>query len=115
MNKAVQDFISEYAQEAKIDYIPFSWLCWDSKNASDIDQSLGSMDRTTVLLKAMLTRGFQAVDLIDHGGCITWPEQIPDAVVARIRHEWETLGREPGLGDICWFNLPDELHDHPPG
>ena len=43
----------------------------------------------------MLIRGLQAVDLIDHGGCIA-------------------CGREPNLGDICWFNLPDELQDHPP-
>ena len=42
------------------------------------------------------------------------PTKPPDAVMARIRREWKALGREPNLGDICWFNLPDELQDHPP-
>jgi hypothetical protein len=29
----------------------------------------------------------------------------PELAVARIEREWSELGREPTLGDICWFDI----------
>ena len=114
MKKTVSSIVEEYAHEARNDFIPFHWPYLDSNNAADLDIDLKAMDKTLKLVRALLARGFQAVDLIEDGGCIAWPDQSPEAVLGRIRHEWEALGREPNLGDICWFNLPDELQDHPP-
>ncbi|MGX1199090.1 hypothetical protein [Parvibaculum sp. MBR-TMA-1.3b-4.2] len=32
-----------------------------------------------------------------------WQDQSGEAVAARIRREWDALGRQPEIGDICWF------------
>jgi hypothetical protein len=34
---------------------------------------------------------------------VPWQLTIPEAL-ARIEREWRALGRDPSLGDICWFN-----------
>ncbi|SUE43691.1 hypothetical protein [Roseomonas gilardii] len=100
--------------EAKRDYIGLWQIIDYAERAEDIDQQLPLVEKTLLLVRAFLKRGFQAVDLIDHGGCIAWPDQNPDAVVDRIRRERDTLGQGDDFGYICWFNLPDELQDHPP-
>lgn len=110
----VSDIVGWYVAEARIDYIGLWQVINHARRAEDIDQNLPAIEKTLILVRSLLKRGFQAVDLIDHGGCVAWPDQDVDAIVARIRHEWKALGQEPSLGDICWFNLPDELQDHPP-
>jgi hypothetical protein len=34
---------------------------------------------------------------------IPWRLTVPEAL-SRIEREWRILGREPSVGDICWFN-----------
>lgn len=34
---------------------------------------------------------------------VSWRLAIPD-VLSRIEREWRILGRDPSVGDICWFN-----------
>ncbi len=110
----VKEIIGWYVAEAERDYTGLWEVIIDAARADDIDQRLPLIEKTVILVRALLKRGFQAVDLIDHGGCIAWPDQNPDTVVDRIRRERDALGQGDDFGYICWFNLPDELQDHPP-
>jgi hypothetical protein len=35
-----------------------------------------------------------------------WP-LAPDQAIERIRDAWDKLGRNPTLGEICWFTAPE--------
>ncbi|NDH61538.1 MAG: hypothetical protein EBY18_07750 [Alphaproteobacteria bacterium] len=37
------------------------------------------------------------------GKLIPWPEQAPDAVVARIDKAWDPAKGDPDINDICWL------------
>lgn len=54
----------------------------------------------------MLTNGFRAVDLIrNSSGCIPWPEQEPQQVMAKVKKQWiQYGGKSPDVGFIVWFN-----------
>jgi hypothetical protein len=60
------------------------------------------------VLKAMLDRGFVAVDLQQDGGIKPWPDQKPEAVMARIAKAWRSLGRPPTVGEVAYFHLPEQ-------
>ena len=40
------------------------------------------------------------------GGFQLWPEVTIEAILQRIEREWDALGREPNISDICWFDNP---------
>ena len=54
----------------------------------------------------MLTgRGFRVGQFKHYrdGKLIPWPEQAPDAVVARIDKAWDPAKGDPNINDICWL------------
>jgi len=83
---------------------------WQIVNA--IGHEFGIADEAYVrtaalrIVEDLLGRGLEAVDLVAGGGCIPWGEKEPKQVICRIEREWDDLGREPNIGEICWFNLP---------
>ena len=53
----------------------------------------------------MLSSGLVAVDLASSGsGCRPWDEQGAEDAIRRVTAEWDSLGHEPSVGDIVWFN-----------
>jgi len=60
---------------------------------------------TLDVVRGLLVSGARAVDLTPGGGCTPWQDQRPDAVVARVNNGWDSLGREPDIGDIVWFDF----------
>jgi hypothetical protein len=59
------------------------------------------------VVEGLLNRGLEVVDYYEGRGWSKWPEQSTPAVLARIEREWNALGRDPNLGDIAWFRLPE--------
>ncbi len=95
-------------QDAKIDVTNLWSVIVGANDASDADPRLSRMERTFVLLRRLIARGFQAVDLLADGKCVPWPDQNPDAIIHRIETEWRRIGlnEEPHVGAIFWFDLP---------
>lgn len=56
-------------------------------------------------VRVLMERGFRVGQFKHYGdsNLIPWPEQDPDAVVARIDKEWDTAKGDPNINDICWF------------
>ncbi len=52
-----------------------------------------------------MERGFRVGQFKRYGDSklILWPDQTPDAVVARIDKEWDAAKGDPNINDICWF------------
>ncbi len=95
-------------KDAKFDYTNLWSIIVGANEATDADPQFGRMERTFVLLRRLLARGFQAVDLVEGGKCVPWLDQNPDAIIRRIEKEWRRLGlkEEPHVGAIFWFDLP---------
>lgn len=56
-------------------------------------------------VRALMERGFRAGQFMRYGDSKLnlWPDQTPDAVVARIDREWDPAKGDPNINDICWF------------
>ena len=91
---------------ARDDYVGL----WDVKNlVKDRHGPLSSYEVRQLSLRVverLLSLGMKAVHLLRSGGYVLWENQQPDAVVAMIDDSWQKLDREPTLGDIAWFVLP---------
>lgn len=57
------------------------------------------------IARVLMERGFRAGQFERYGDSklILWPDQSPDAVVARIDREWDPAKGDPNFNDICWF------------
>lgn len=57
------------------------------------------------VVRILMERGFRAGQFERYGDSklILWPDQAPDAVVARIDREWDPAKGDPNINDICWF------------
>ena len=95
-------------KEAEVDYLNLVLVSDAANDASDADPGLSPRDRTLALLAALLARGFQAVDLEPDGGCTPWPDQRPDAVLARIAAAWDAASDPREIGFSFWFDLPED-------
>ena len=53
----------------------------------------------------LMDRGFRVgqFERYGDGKLILWPDQDPEAVVARIDREWDSAKGDPNINDICWF------------
>jgi hypothetical protein len=59
---------------------------------------------TVAVIEAMTSSGLVEVgDVRDRAGFMAWNVSPADAA-ARIRSEWEGLGRSLEMGDICWLS-----------
>ena len=99
---------AEYALEAESDYVGLWQICTRVRH----DLAITDPDelRSTVMqvIDVMLAMGLLAVDLPSEGpGRRPWQDQARASVLARIRSEWQALGRDPSVGDIVWFDNPD--------
>jgi hypothetical protein len=107
MSRAIDQIVRDFCREAEVDYVGL----WQVVSAVVHDYQVSSpadIRRLTMeIVRGLLASGFEAVDLRPGGGRIPWADQRLDVVLARIDHEWDALGKEPDVGDIVWFDLPE--------
>ena len=99
----------DFQRESRNDYVGL----WQVVNAIERDFKPANPEErrrlTLEVVKKLISNGLQAVSLKAAGsGCIPWPDQDVESVVTRINAEWDTLGHDPDIGDIVWFNKPNE-------
>lgn len=102
----LEEEIAGLFQDAQFDYTSLRDIIDAANDASDANPRLNRMQRTFDLLRRLLEKGFQAVDLTKDGKCVPWPDQNPDAVIRRIEAEWRRAGEEGYVGFAFWFDLP---------
>jgi hypothetical protein len=61
------------------------------------------MRETLSVIRYILEAGLMRVgDLRERVGFVAWLGNTDDAL-ARVEREWLTLGHDPSLGNVCWF------------
>ncbi len=102
-----QEITDSFLKEAEEDYIGLWQLIKEAKRFATTEEPLVVQAVTLAIVREFLAAGLEAGEPpYSVTGYIPWPDQNPDAVTSRIEQEWEALGREPNIGEICWFNLP---------
>ena len=73
----------------------------------DIDE-LEAQNKTLELIEYMLNQNLIRAGMFDgKGGFEYW--NLPNKeIIARIRSEWNALGRKPNIADIVWFDTTEK-------
>ena len=104
--RELEQIVKDFVLEASEDNVGL----WRIVNA--VRHEFGEADEARVqaislkVVEELLNHGLEVVDYYQGRGWARWPDQDAQAILARIDREWNVLGREPNLGDICWFSLP---------
>jgi hypothetical protein len=66
-------------------------------------------DLSLKLIREVVQQGLMEIgDLPDQGRCLKlWPI-APQQCLDRMEREWDALGRNPSLGEICWLQNTDK-------
>jgi hypothetical protein len=102
LTRVVEDFLHEAADDDVGLWRVVRVVRRDFGKVDEADVRAASLE----VIKELLNRGVEIVDYYEGRGWAKWPEQTTNAVRDRIEREWTALGRDPNLGDICWFRLP---------
>lgn len=103
-----EEAVRDLETAASESYIRFWWLTGAAQELDEKKDSEGLRSQTLGLVRMMLARNVRAGHLGETGGeFVAWPDQDPEAVVHRIEAEWDELGRDPTVNDICWFDRGD--------
>jgi hypothetical protein len=95
-------------QESKDDIIGLWSILWEVKHhMPDISQSAAKTTTLKIVRRLIEERGLVA-GRPERGGrsFIRW-NLSTEETLKRIEHEWEELGREPNIGEIVWFVMPE--------
>lgn len=104
--KSLNDLLAGLKKEVDEDWIALWAIPWIVRHELREESSQEVRRLSFELIKMMLQSGFRAGDVSENEGFVPWPDPRPESVVRRIEHEWDTLGREPNIGDIAWFEFP---------
>ncbi len=99
-----EQLIQSYEDSIADDYVGLWEVVIDAKHHVGMPSKMTAKERTIDLVRRMLSRGFRPGYLAERGGFKDWPEQNPEIIIRRIETEWDELGRDPTINDICWFN-----------
>lgn len=100
--------VDSLAADAAGDYVGLWQVAKRTASSSALDQ-VAVLPACLAVVRQLLGRGLQVGNLAGDGRFVAWDDQTPEAVTRRIAAEWKGLGRPVDIGDICWFDLPNEL------
>lgn len=107
----IDEIVSVLLQEANSDYLGLWKVVWELEEHHGVTDEAEKHRLTLRVIDRLLKEGLEVVDFYRGRGWARWPDQNPEAVLARIEREWDALEHEPNLGDICWFNLPGRTQE----
>jgi len=66
------------------------------------------LQRLTIdLIQLVAQQGLMEVGDLSNDGFHKWDLPI-EACLSRVQREWNALGRNPSLGEICWLQITDK-------
>jgi hypothetical protein len=102
MEQVIEDFIREAGTDEVGLWRVAKVARYDFGKVAEVDVRATSLK----VIEELLSRGVEIVDYYEGRGWVRWPGQGTKAILSRIDREWMSLGRDPNIGDICWFKLP---------
>ncbi|SFK90320.1 hypothetical protein SAMN02745775_11063 [Falsiroseomonas stagni DSM 19981] len=105
----MKEEVSGFWEYATIDDVTFPSVLDALRELTETPPGQDDTERMLHFVGLMLDQGFIAVSspYADPPG-EPWCDGDRDAVLRRIRQEWEALDHEPTFLDLCWFHRPRE-------
>lgn len=103
--RGLEQIVGDFVIEARRDTVGL----WRIVNA--VRHEFGEIEEDSVqptslkVVEGLLNHGAKVIDYYKERGWTTWPEEDTQTILARIKREWDALGQDPNLGDVCWFSL----------
>ncbi len=104
---ASNDILQQLVVTSETEYLSLADIVAAAAELAGDASQPPDLHTTLALLRRVLARGFQAIDVGPGGEAIPWPDQNADAVTARIRAAWETAADPRKAAYSFWFDLPD--------
>ena len=110
---SLRDLARGLAEEAQRDYVDLSRVVAAVREAApELDEG-GRRDAVLALVALLLARGlvigtFRQVSAVSAPDWLfeRWPD-ARDELLARLRRDWEALGRDPEEGELAWVVAPE--------
>jgi len=104
-----QDVLESLIEECEDDHVGLWAILWPVEVEMGVKEPAAAARATTMrLVRALLVEhGMLAGFPTEDGRGFTPWNLSPDEVIRRIDEEWTALGREPDIGDIVWFTVPN--------
>ena len=101
-----QEIITEVLEHGRDDWVDFAEVIWIVLSHTKSQDRVASLPLCLEVIREMLDDDLiVAGDLVNQGGGIVfseWPGNS-DTTMDRIKRELNALGRNPGVGDVCWL------------
>ncbi len=102
INSVARDLL----QQAASDYVGLWQIVSSLREQHGVVSETSRRKLALEVIERLLEEGLEVVDFHRGRGWAKWPDQDLHHVLARVEREWDALGKEPSLGDICWFTKP---------
>ena len=88
------------------DWIDLEWVDWLVERVGGATPQT-SRDASIKLIREVVRQGLMEVGELGKGGFQKWDMPMEDCL-SRVEREWNALGRNPILGEICWLQNTDK-------
>jgi hypothetical protein len=89
------------------DWTDVSGVLWHVSDELGININSNEAKTYTLrIIRYLLTMKYVYVGIMDDNGIANWNLAV-DKSIDRISTEWDSLGKLPGLSDICWLAITD--------
>ena len=110
---SLRDLASSFADEAQRDYVGIPRVVAAVREAAPELDDGGRRDAVLALVAMLLGRGlvigsFRQVSAASAPDYVfeRWPD-AKDELLARLRRDWDALGRDPEEGELAWIVAPE--------
>jgi len=102
---ALKDFIARCVAGRAEDWLGLAVVANFVRRQCGIGDNHEVKQHSLRAVRALLGHGFRAGQFRRYGDSelVLWPDQDPDAVIARIDKAWDPQKGDPNINDICWF------------
>jgi hypothetical protein len=98
-----------FIAECKNDFVGLWALAWEIRRAFPEYDVTQRREATMRVARLMLVSGNIMIGDFDRDKrFVAWPIQGVSALEL-LEEVWDTLGREPDIGDLCWFAPADSV------
>ena len=100
----IDEVVNDLGKECVEDYVGLWTVPWHFQNVYHIDDEALRREQSLKVIERLLAMPNIGVgQFLPNEEVFEFWELSNFAALKRITDEWDTLGREPNIGDIAWF------------
>jgi hypothetical protein len=99
----ITEIVDDYMRHAHADYVGLWQIASRVREDLRLSDSKEVRQQALIVVRQLVQRGLRPGDYLNTGFDV-WVEKDPDAIISRIKKEWNAGDGDPTLADpICWF------------